>query len=159
MKTHLLPLWVIVAVLFQVVTATSADADKEEFRKLILQIVTDRELQQYLPHRSDPLIQETPIDPAKGREAIAKMKVTVPKLLKLIKVGTSVFDYPGLIAYGTISWNGTAPEIPGLEGLQNSYFLTLGVPLGHEGNNPSELEVHFDAKGIITDARNVDLKR
>src|SRR5688572_63548 len=67
---------------------------------------------------------KSPEEIAHAREHIAKAKRIVPELRKLIRVGASVLDYPGLIARGDITWSQYS----------GNYEIYLGVYLrGHEG--------------------------
>ena len=75
-----------------------------------------------------------------SKKNIEKAKNIVPKLKELIKTGTSVFDYPGLISKGSIRYNIH----------KNEYRLYIGVYLRRcEGSGPNDFELIFDEKGII----------
>ena len=77
---------------------------------------------------------------------IEKTKEIIPKVRSLIAVGSSVFDYPGLIAHGDISWSEDMQE----------YEIYLGVfLLGDQGKGPYDFKVITDAKGIITSVKDV----
>lgn len=79
-----------------------------------------------------------------SKKNIEKAKNIVPKLKELIKIGTSVFDYPGLISKGSIRYNKD----------MNEYSLYIGVYLRrHEGSGPNDFELIFDEKGIIKEVK------
>ena len=79
-------------------------------------------------------------------ETIERAKAIVPALRKLIKPGTSVFDYPGLLARSTISY----------DELERKYEGYVGVYLlPHEGREPYDFRVVFDAKGLILEVQDV----
>ena len=81
---------------------------------------------------------------AEAERAIAKAKEIVPKLRKLLVVGRSVFDYPGLLARGEITWSAL------------SYDLYIGVYLRpNQGRGPYDFRVTFDAKGVILSVEDV----
>ena len=74
-------------------------------------------------------------------------KLIIPKLRKLITVGHSVFDYPGLLGRGTIQWN-----VP-------IYSLYMGVYLlPHEGKEPFDMSITFDQNGKILTVEDVRWK-
>ena len=76
----------------------------------------------------------------RAKEDVAKAKEIIPKLRELIKPGASVFDYPGLLAHGDITWID----------LTKDYQLYMGVYLrDHEGQQPYDMRIRFDAKGVI----------
>lgn len=81
-----------------------------------------------------------------ARAAIERAKAIVPALRKAIKPGTSVFDYPGLLARGTISYDEHARK----------YRCYVGVYLlSHEGREPYDFWVVFDEKGQIEEVQDV----
>ena len=65
-----------------------------------------------------------------------------------IRIGRSVFDYPGLIARGAIRFDPRAPS---------SYVLTFGIRphLSVFAGSFNELQIEFDAKGVIKSKRKV----
>jgi hypothetical protein len=82
----------------------------------------------------------------KAQREIDKAKLIVPKLKKTVKTGKSIFDYPGLIAKGNISYDGDLHE----------YSLYIGVYLlKHEGKEPYDFRVVFDKNGIIKSVTDV----
>ncbi len=79
---------------------------------------------------------------------IARTKEIIPKLRKSLKTGASVFNYPGLLCKGDISFDA------GLE----TYTLYLGVslmPEGGEGTVRTKFKITFDSKGKILRVENV----
>jgi len=80
----------------------------------------------------------TPEEKEEARLAIETAKTIVPKLRKLLVTGRSVFDYPGLLSRGTITWSGS------------EYDLYLGVYLRRDqGQGIYDFRLTFDAKGKI----------
>jgi hypothetical protein len=76
------------------------------------------------------------------------LKIAIPKLRSQIREGTSIFEYPGLLAKGSISYSGYASV--------DKYRMYLGSYFrDHEGSGPFDFEVLFDEKGIITAVRSV----
>ena len=90
------------------------------------------------------------------RDATGRLKTAkegFDRLKTLLRPGTSVFDYPGLIALAR----------PRHSEADNKYELVLGIPPGwnwtHEqGTNENEYEVVFDSRGLITELRPVIYK-
>ena len=59
----------------------------------------------------------------------------IPELRKRIKVGASIFDYPGLLSRGLIGWNEQSKD----------YTMYLGVgTIGGQGREPYAMHVTFD---------------
>ncbi|MEO5961385.1 MAG: hypothetical protein ABIR80_19930 [Opitutaceae bacterium] len=86
---------------------------------------------------------------AAAQAIIEKAKEIIPKLKRLISVGSSVMDYPGLIARGDITWSQSLQE----------YEIYLGVNLrGAEGIGSHDFKIIVDAKGVITSIRDVAWK-
>jgi hypothetical protein len=81
-----------------------------------------------------------------AREAIERAKVIIPKLRKAIKPGTSVFDYPGLLAHGSIYYDEDGGK----------YECYVGVYLDRdEGVAPYDFRFIFDEKGRIITVQDV----
>ena len=69
-------------------------------------------------------------------------------IFKRVKVGRSVFDYPGLIAMGVIYFDPSAP---------GSYVLTFGIRphISVFAGSFSEFQIRFNLKGVIESKRTV----
>lgn len=81
-----------------------------------------------------------------AREAIERAKSIVPVLRNAIKPGTSVFDYPGLLACSTISFDEYGRK----------YQCYVGVYLlSHEGREPYDFWVVLDEKELIVEVQDV----
>ena len=146
---------ILLAALSLTARAAPANPQKEEVARLIYEtdypsvLIQARELVLHPEHALGP----DDVDNARAR--IAKAKENVPKLRKLIKLKTSVFDYPGLLARGLITYhNATDP------GEVGSYRLWVSADYaGHQMFvQPHEFELYFDDSGIITDVRDVQWK-
>jgi len=82
-----------------------------------------------------------------AQKRLAKAKIAIPKLRKLITVGSSVFDYPGLLAHGRITYGA-------------GYRLYFGAYFsGAEGHGPYDFNVVFNDTGIITAVDDVRWKK
>jgi hypothetical protein len=95
----------------------------------------------------------TELQKREATERLKKAKDGFERLKTLLRIGTSVFDYPGLLALAR----------PRHLEADNKYSLVLGIPPGwnwmHEqGTNENEYEIIFDNRGIITDLRPVIYK-
>jgi hypothetical protein len=82
---------------------------------------------------------------SEATERLKKAKDGFERLKPLLRTGTSVFDYPGLIALAR----------PRHDDLDNTYEMLLGIPPGWnwnhpQGTNPGEYRITFDRRGIIT---------
>ena len=84
-----------------------------------------------------------------ARKTVELAQELVPKIRALIKPDTSIFDYPGLLAAGSITDYTELRRLP--DGTsEGSYELYLGVFLGSQGTAPTEFRLLFNQKGIIT---------
>ncbi len=92
--------------------------------------------------RNEPALQDE-----KHREAAKRLQAAdsgFTRLKALLRPGTSVFDYPGLLALAQPSHRRGG----------DTYSVVLGIPPGwswhHEqGINSSEFELTFDHRGVI----------
>lgn len=94
--------------------------------------------------------------------SLAKVREVIPQLRKLLKVGTSVFSYPSLLAHGDINYQiikGTAAnaaaeaDVP----VEYGYRLYMGIPKS-EFTHVYDFELFFDSQGIIRAINSVDWK-
>jgi hypothetical protein len=81
-----------------------------------------------------------------AKDTIEKAKEVVPQLRKVIKKGKSVFEYPGLIAKGSIRYRMHSRE----------YRIYFGFCSVAEGIGATDFNVILNDKGIITSIENVD---
>jgi len=87
----------------------------------------------------------------KQREANARLKKALEgfkRLRSLLRVGTSIFDYPGLLALSPSRY---------IE-FDNKYAMALGIPsdavrANGQGTEEDMFDVIFDDRGIITEIR------
>lgn len=122
--------------------------DKLSARRLLADYVSQwRSRHEQVPagHSKIPQLKSD----AEIETALKAAETAVQQLRKLIRPGTSVFAYPGLLARGDLRFD-PAP-VP-------SYILHIGIPPGwnwdHEqGVNENEYEIVFDERGIITELR------
>ena len=92
-------------------------------------------------------VQASEEEMKEANKAVAKAKEIVPQLRKLIVAGRTVFDYPGLLGRGAITWN--SPD----------YDLYLGVYLrSDQGCEPYDMRITFDQKGKILTVEDVRWK-
>lgn len=90
-----------------------------------------------------------------AEEQLAKVREIVPKLRKLIKPGTSIFDYPGLLSLGPPAYHP-----PMGEAAPENYQLHVGYNSAHmQGVFPHDFNVEFDGKGIIVAVKDVVWKQ
>ena len=78
-------------------------------------------------------------------ERLEKAAAGFKRLRASLRPGTSVFDYPGLIALTRPIHND----------FDNRYSMVIGIPPGWnwnqpQGTNPDEYRIAFDGRGIIT---------
>ncbi len=148
-----------VAVLIIQACAVANDSGKldiKEFRSLLndtpSQVILDR--CKWLIKHPDKARDKSEIDWA--HQQIEKAQTNVPKIRAFLKPGNSVFDYPGLISCGRITYHGATRERPDGASGSGSYSLYLGVFLGFEGIGKSDFQMNFDEKGVITGVEDVD---
>lgn len=79
----------------------------------------------------------------------------VKQLRTLLKPGTSMFNYPGLMAKGHITYEGTASKE---DGGYEKYSMYIGFPPGSEGVGKTDFIIIFDDKGMIHEIRSIDYK-
>lgn len=94
--------------------------------------------------------------------SLTKVREVIPQLRKLLKVGTSVFSYPSLLAHGDINYqiikgsgaNSFAePNAP----VEYGYRLYMGIPKS-EFTHIYDFELLFDSQGVIRAINSVDWK-
>jgi len=124
----------------------------------IKSIIQSLPRQENISHFKKALLKENDNLSEKGKETelkiansyIEKIKIAVPKLRKLIKVGTSVFNYPGLLSKGYVSYHEYSKE----------YEIYIGVYLlTHEGSGPYDMQIFFNQNGIIERVETVVWKK
>lgn len=78
----------------------------------------------------------------------------VPKLFKLIKTGTNIFDYPGLLTLGRLECGMSSLERNRPQVFQ--YWITTGgSPLVSTDTMAGEFVVGFDERGTIVDVHDL----
>ena len=90
---------------------------------------------------------------AHARARIEKAKESVPKLRKLIRIGSSIFEYPGLMARGSLLYYRI--------GTKGTYSLTISATfIGSEAAvRPWEFRLEFDDRGTITKISDTRFKK
>lgn len=93
-----------------------------------------------------------PDEVAKAKAQQAKDMENIPKLRKLLKVGANVFDYPGLLTRGILSYDEYATN--------GEYELWISATYaGVEGRIlPYEFRLQFTNRGVITAINDVQWK-
>jgi hypothetical protein len=129
------------------VAANAQSMDKQAFWDLVHSIPSADDLHEAydILKRRDPS-QDHLFEIAERR--IANAKTNIPKVEALVKVNTSIFDYPGLIAHGEIVY--IREEFFGSSGSGPCYLFTFSPSIGHQ------FVVTFDERGIITKVRKLD---
>lgn len=132
------------------------DIQSNAVSQLLLDIPSQSNLEHYqslvVPCRGTFVMNES----AKAKELehamaeVERAKVNLPKLRKLLRPGTSVFEYPGLLAHGKISYNEYSKTY-------NCYIGLYLLP--HEGVEPYDFYLTFDSRGQITAVENAVHKR
>lgn len=90
------------------------------------------------------------------RSLLDQAAESIPKLRAILRPGTSVFGYPGLLALGRITYHGTAPKEAG--GYQ-IYRLYIGFFMGAQGVGKYDFAIIFDEKGMIHEIESVSWKK
>jgi hypothetical protein len=96
-------------------------------------------------------------------ESLAKVREVIPKLRKLLKVGTSVFNYPSLLAHGDITYqiikaSGANSFAEPAAPVEYGYRLYMGIPKS-EFTHIYDFELLFDSQGVIRAINSVDWKK
>src|SRR4051794_24617506 len=78
------------------------EADRESLVQLIEQVPSPANRETYYEMLQD---KARPDRGAFARERLAKGREAVPKLRKLIKIGSNIFTYPGLLARGYATYD------------------------------------------------------
>jgi hypothetical protein len=100
-------------------------------------------------------------DKNETRVAVARQQVTkaheiIPQVRKLLKMGASVFSYPGLLAHGDITYQaiGKADPFAANANIEMGYRLYMGLPVG-QTRHTFDLEILFDSVGTIREIAEV----
>ncbi len=102
-----------------------------------------------LQHPAIPNLKETEIEEAKNQ--LIKYSQDRLRVRSLLKVGTSVLAYPGLLAHGEITYSpshqnffGPSPD----KTIDAIYSLYVGLFKGR-GKGPENFEINFGSNGVI----------
>lgn len=129
-----------------------ARSGPEAFAELLERIPPQADIERYkaILHLRGASLTERGIELEREQamKVMEQVKETIPKLKSMIKVGHSVFEYPGLLSRGRISYDALDRK--------NPYSMYIGVYLrGHEGSEPYDFEITFSPKGIINSVKPV----
>lgn len=153
MKNHIVFCALFFAFTLPLFGEEAGEASKENIAKLIDELEPAsvlREKRRITRGEQPPEYNDQ--DKKHAAETIDKAKEIVPRLRKLLKVGSSIFDYPGLLSKGDIRFNSN----------EKTYGLYVGVSFvraGGQGSSPYAFTVHFDDKGKILDIADVVWKK
>jgi hypothetical protein len=125
-----------------------------DFRELIEKLPPQAILSKSMSILNNENVQGRESKDAEGYYQIAKE--IAPKIRKLLKVGTSVFAYPGLLAHGAISYGKIIPKGPNK--YEFGYSLYVGMSHGTEGIGRSDFKILFDETGIIKSIENKEVE-
>jgi len=111
--------------------------------------------------RSHELTMNSTVDSDKSRlvaasEQVKAAHLTVPKVRRLLKIGTSILDYPGLLAHGDISYQsiGRGDPFASAKSSERGYRLYIGLPVNRTGHD-FNFEIIFDSSGTIREINDV----
>lgn len=134
----------------------------ESFASLLAKIPRQEEIAKFkeivfMKRSILPLKRLTEPPPGKEREfneaskAMDNVIYAIPKIRKLIKPGKSIFDYPGLLSRGRITYN---------DGSNKPYYTQyFGAYLrSTEGSGSYDFEIIFNCDGLITEVKSVVYK-
>ncbi len=158
MRALILAVAVLVAApcLAQQATKPKDDSPREQVRRLLEDLPPQSALSRYQGLVKRPETAKNQDELKYAREKVKLAQERVPKIRPLIKPDTSIFDYPGLLAAGTIEYT-ILRELPGGT-FEYGYRLYLGVFLADEYTQPWDFHVFINEKGIITAVKSVDWK-
>jgi len=132
------------------------DSPREQMRRLLDGLPPQRALSRYqdIVKHHETTTGKDELNYA--REQVKLAQERVPKIRALIMPGTSIFDYPGLLAAGSIEYT-VLRQLP--DGtFEHGYQLYLGVFLDEEFTEPWDFHVVFNESGIVTAVKSVDWK-
>jgi hypothetical protein len=138
---RLLPLAVLALLLSAAPFPVVAAEESKDAAALLAQLPS----QATLHWARDAVLANRPTKPTdedvrQASECIATIKKVIPQLRPLIRPGTSVFDYPGLLVHGDLSWSEFLKQ----------YQIVVGIYLSQEqGIGSFDFAIDFDAKGQI----------
>jgi hypothetical protein len=133
----------ILAFLILVTPCLADDAESREMRELIHNLPAREQLV------DDVALFRKPAPPNEQQrtagDRLKKAQEGFQRLKIALRAGTSVFEYPGLIALAR----------PRHSDFDNRYSIVLGIPPGWnwdqpQGTNPDEYRISFDGHGVIT---------
>ncbi|MBK8803227.1 MAG: hypothetical protein IPN71_14455 [Fibrobacteres bacterium] len=129
--------------------------NRKELAGIIEQIPRQEDISHYRalisPEKKTPVLTayEKDADLKQATEGIENLKIAIPKLRNLLIVGASVFDYPGLLSRGVISYDENG----------DIYCMYVGAYFRkHEGSGPYDFRLFFDRMGKITAVETVVYK-
>ena len=126
--------------------------DIKDYKIILEQIPPQTQIRMYMDLINPSKATKTPygieLELKTANEHLEKMKIAIPKLRNLIKIGTSIFDYPGLLSRGFISYSEYSSD--------GKYRMYIGAYFrSREGSGPYDFEILFNEKGIITNVKTV----
>lgn len=140
------------------VNAEPPDAKKVEFVDLSEMLYSTELLNSMYDEVQHPDKAKSEDDLETTRKRLERAKDSILKIRKLIKKGTSVFDYPGLLSLGKIKNYGIYSESK--ISAHYTYVLYIGAHFGtEEGVGDYDFNIVFNEKGIITAVESVDWKK
>lgn len=142
-----------------------APEDAKQVEALLDDLPSQRTLWRYLGITKDQKSASSQAEIDAALAGVRKAHELVPKLRSMLKVGTSVFAYPSLLAHGDITYviikagsGDPFASAPSREPPEYGYRLYVGLPI-QEGIFKYDFEVLFDSKGIIQAINGVDWKK
>lgn len=137
--------------------AVSSDTSKE-VEQLLAGLPSQAELRQYYELSLSADATANPADKANATEQLKKFREGTAKLRKLLKVGTSIFAYPGLLAHGDISYLEISGGFfsPSPTPSKHGYRLFVGLPVRR--TTPYDFEILFGNDGVISAINQVSWK-
>ena len=142
---RLIVLFLFGSILLAAARSESAKSDLDEIVRLVEEVPSPAMRDRY--YRTIHEKDSRPDDVAFAHSQMAKGREAVPKLRKLIKIGTSIFDYPGLVTRGYATYDRRKYDKRG-----GAYTLVVSASFsGLEGRSlPYEFRLEFDDRGLIT---------
>ena len=132
-----------------------ADLLRKQMEQLLDDLPGQSDLTRYQALVTHPETAKDSGELDRARKKVQLAQERIPKIRALIKVGTSVFDYPGLLAAGRLHYDALR-ELPDRT-FEFDYIIYFGVFVESrgEGVGASDFEAVINEKGIITEVRNV----
>lgn len=140
--------------------AVSPETAKES-EQLLASMISQTDAQKYYHFLYPGTPNASTAEIEKAKEHLEKYRENRLKLRSLLKVGASIFDYPGLLAHGEIQYDPSRAEpFSSSENQKPSapvYRLFVGL-FRYRGKGPENFDIVFGKDSVILEIRTITSK-